>query len=108
MNAIAHPANGQDRDGAVDLLKQLKKLFPGLKLVWADHGYNAHKLSKVFAAMGDWKLEIVKRSDAAKGFEVRLVAGPWSARLHGWAATAASPNTSSVLPPPPSPTSSSP
>ena len=65
-----HPANVQDRDGAVDLLKQLKKLFVGVKLVWADNGYNAEKLTDAFAAMGDWKLEIVKRSDAAKGFQV--------------------------------------
>ena len=65
-----HPANVQDRDGAVDLLKELKKLFPGLKQIWADSGYNAHKLTEAFKAMGDWKLEIVKRSGTAKGFEV--------------------------------------
>jgi putative transposase len=70
LNAIVHPANVQDRDGAIDLLKQLKKLFPGLKHVWADSGYNAKKLTEAFKAMGDWKLEIVKRSDTAKGFEV--------------------------------------
>ena len=70
MNAIVHPANIQDRDGAVDLLKELKKLFPGLKLIWADNGYNAKKLTDAFNGMGDWKLEIVKRSDTAKGFEV--------------------------------------
>src|SRR3970282_1614208 len=50
LNAIVHPANVQDRDGAIDLLKQLKKLFPGLKLVWADNGYNAHKLTQAFTA----------------------------------------------------------
>ena len=70
LNAIVHPANVQDRDGAVDLLKQLKQLFPGLKHVWADNGYNAKKLTEAFKAMGNWKLEIVKRSDTAKGFEV--------------------------------------
>ena len=63
-----HPANVQDRDGAVDLLKGLKTLFPGLKLIWADSGYNAKKLTDAFNGMGDWKLEIVKRSDTAKGF----------------------------------------
>lgn len=70
MNAIVHAANIQDRDGAVDLLKGLKKLFPRLALIWADSGYNARKLADAFANMGRWKLEIVKRSDAAKGFEV--------------------------------------
>ena len=65
-----HPANVQDRDGAVDLLKELKTLFPRLKLIWADNGYNAKKLTDAFNGMGDWKLEIVKRSDTAKGFQV--------------------------------------
>ena len=70
LSAIVHPANVQDRDSAVDLLKELKKLFPGLKQIWADSGYNAHKLTEAFKAMGDWKLEIVKRSGTARGFEV--------------------------------------
>ena len=70
LNAIVHPANIQDRDGAVDLLQGLKKLFPALKLIWADSGYHASKLTDAFSGMGDWKLEIVKRSDTAKGFEV--------------------------------------
>lgn len=60
----------QDRDGAVGLLEELKKLFPRLKQVWADNGYNAKKLTEAFNAMGSWKLQIVKRSDTAKGFEV--------------------------------------
>jgi transposase len=70
LNAIVHPANIQDRDGAVNLLQGLKKLFPALKLIWADSGYHARKLTDAFNGMGDWKLEIVKRSDTAKGFEV--------------------------------------
>ena len=103
-----HPANVQDRDGAVDLLKELKKLFPGLKQIWADSGYNAHKLTEAFKAMGDWKLEIVKRSGTARGFEVLPRRWVVERTLPGWAATAASPSTSSALLPPPSPTSSSP
>ena len=70
MNAIVHAANIQDRDGAVPLLEGLRKLFPGLALIWADSGYNARKLTDAFAKMGRWRLQIVKRSDAAKGFEV--------------------------------------
>ena len=50
--ALAVGASGQGSADAA-LEAQLKKLFPGLKLVWADHGYNAHKLSEAFAAMGD-------------------------------------------------------
>ncbi len=39
MKVIVHPADIQDRSGAVTLLKKVKNLFPSLKLVWADGGY---------------------------------------------------------------------
>jgi len=54
LNAIVHPANVQDRDGAVDLLKGLKKLFPGLKHVWADSAYMPTS-SRSLQSHGDWK-----------------------------------------------------
>jgi transposase len=70
LDAVVHPADIQDRDGAVDVLGGLRKLFPWLELIWADGGYRGKKLAEAFAKMGKWKLEIVKRSDKAEGFEV--------------------------------------
>ncbi|MGW3513442.1 transposase, partial [Streptomyces sp. NPDC000994] len=60
-------ANVQDRDGARPALELLRDLYERVVLVWADGGY-AGKLvdwakDKVHVA-----LEIVKRSDDAKGF----------------------------------------
>jgi transposase len=63
-----HPADVQDRDGAVPLLASIRTLFAWLRHVFADSAYAAEKLTAALAAMGDWTLEIIKRSDAAKGF----------------------------------------
>jgi len=37
---------------------------------FADGGYAGQKLRNAIARHGDWTIEIIKRSDAAKGFEV--------------------------------------
>jgi transposase len=66
--AQVHPADVQDRDGAVPLLASIRTLFVWLRHVFADSAYAAEKLTAALAAMGDWTLEIIKRSDAAKGF----------------------------------------
>jgi len=66
--AQVHPADVQDRDGAVPLLASVRTLFLWLRHVFADSAYAAEKLTAALAAMGGWTLEIIKRSDAAKGF----------------------------------------
>jgi transposase len=58
----------QDRDGAPDLLESIRRAFPWLRHVFADGGYAGDKLRNALANLGDWSIEIVKRSDAAKGF----------------------------------------
>jgi transposase len=68
--AAVHAADVQDRDGAVPLLASIRKPFPWLRHVFADGGYAGTKLQTALAALGTWTLEIVKRSDAAKGFEL--------------------------------------
>lgn len=68
--AIVHAANIQDRDGAPALLASVRTLFPWLRHVFADGGYAGPKLETALATIGTWTLEIVKRSDAAKGFEL--------------------------------------
>ena len=42
--------------------------MPWLRHVFADGGYAGDKLREVLARRGDWVIEIIKRSDAAKGF----------------------------------------
>ena len=67
VGMIVHPANVQDRDGAPDLLASVRNLYPWLRHVFADGGY-AGKLKGALEGLGNWTIEIVKRSDAAKGF----------------------------------------
>ena len=66
--AIVHTADIQDRDGAPDLLNSIRKRFPWLRHVFADGGYAGEKLEAALAKIGTWTLEIIKRSDTAKGF----------------------------------------
>jgi transposase len=68
--ATVHEADIQDRDGAVPLLASIRHPFPWLRHVFADGGYAGAKLQTALAALGTWSLEIVKRSEAAKGFEL--------------------------------------
>jgi transposase len=67
---LVHAADIQDRDGAVDVLKAIRNRFPWLRHVFADGGYAGDKLRDALQGHGDWTLEIIKRSDKAKGFEV--------------------------------------
>jgi putative transposase len=66
---VVHTANIQDRDGAKLVLEPVKGVFPRLKLIWADAGYSGHLIDWVNSVCG-WILEIVKRSDDIKGFQV--------------------------------------
>jgi transposase len=68
VGMIVHPANVQDRDGAPDLLASVRSLYPWLRHVFADGGYAGEKLKGALEGLGNWTIEIVKRSDAAKGF----------------------------------------
>jgi len=68
--AIVHTANIQDRDGAPQLLKVLRHAFPWLRHVFADSAYAGGKLKNALAKLGNWTIEIIKRSDAVSGFVV--------------------------------------
>lgn len=68
--ALVHPADVQDRDGAPQLLGAIRSTFPWLRHVFADAAYAGEKLEQSLAKLGQWTLEIVRRSDAAKGFEL--------------------------------------
>ena len=95
VHAVVHAADIQDRDGALLVLAAIVKRFPWLRHVFADGNYAGDKLRDALAKIGKWTLEIIKRSDAAKGFELLprrwvvertseassgfMPRGPWSA-----------------------------
>ena len=68
VGTIVHTADVQDRDGAPDLLASVCNGFPWLRHVFADGGYAGDKLKAALVDLGKWTVQIVKRSDTAKGF----------------------------------------
>jgi transposase len=66
--AIVHAGDIQDRDGAPILLASVRSAFPWMRHIFADGAYAGDKLKAALATLGKWTIEIVKRSDAAKGF----------------------------------------
>ena len=70
VGLMVHSADIQDRDGAPDLLKSIRHRWPWLLHVFADGGYAGEKLKRRLKKIGRWTIEIIKRSDKAKGFEV--------------------------------------
>jgi transposase len=65
-----HPANVQDVHGAVPLLESLRSRFPKLQHVFADRVYRGAQLANAVAHCGPWTIEIVKRPDGVKGFQL--------------------------------------
>ena len=71
LHAIVHPADVQDRDGGVLLLSTLFGMYPFLLKLFADAGYQGPQFAGGVAKhLPQLAVEIVKRSDQAKGFEV--------------------------------------
>ncbi|MHB0823232.1 transposase, partial [Novacetimonas hansenii] len=48
----------------------IRKHFPWLRHIFADGGYAGNKLRSALASMGKWTVEIIRRSDTARGFEI--------------------------------------
>jgi len=67
---VVHSAGIQDRDGAPGVFAKLRREAPKLRHMFADGGYAGPKLRDALVSLGRWTLQIVKRSDTAKGFEV--------------------------------------
>ena len=68
---MVHPADIQDRDGGVLVLATLFGMFPFLQKLFADAGYQGPQFHAAAATvLPKLSIEIVKRSDQAKGFEV--------------------------------------
>src|ERR1700723_696865 len=71
MHVIVHPADIQDRDGGVLVMATLFGLHPFLLKLYADGGYQGPIFqSAVRKVLRQIDVEIVKRSDIAKGFAV--------------------------------------
>jgi transposase len=71
LSVVVHPADIQDRDGAALVLnKRTRRLFPFIERIYADGGYQGPRVRAAAARTGTWKIEIIKRSDTAKGFVV--------------------------------------
>jgi transposase len=71
MHAIVHCADVQDRDGGALLMATLFGLYPFLLKLYADGGYQGPEFqSAMQRTLASVNVEIVKRSDAVKGFVV--------------------------------------
>jgi transposase len=70
VGLVVHEASIQVRDGAPCVLASIRSRYPWLRYIFADGGYAGDKLRKALKRIGAWKIEIIKRSDVAQGFEV--------------------------------------
>jgi len=70
VGLVVHEASIQDRDGAPCVLAAIRSLYPWLRHIFADGGYAGEKLRTALKRIGEWTIEIIKRSDTAQGFEV--------------------------------------
>jgi transposase len=53
-----------------DVVETIRHRFPWLRHVFADGGYAGPKRRAALNGHGDWTIQVIKRSDTAKGFEV--------------------------------------
>lgn len=71
IHAIVHAADIQDRDGGALVMATLFGMYPFLLKLYADGGYQGPVFSAaVKKILAQVNIEIVKRSDYAKGFVV--------------------------------------
>ncbi len=71
LHAVVHSAAVQDRDGGMLVMATLFGLYPFLLKLYADGGYQGPQFQEALhAVVRSVDLEIVKRSDAGKGFVV--------------------------------------
>jgi transposase len=85
VSVVVHAARAQDPVGTPAVLKSILERWPWLRHVFADGGYAGLELRGALQKIGKFTMEIVKRSDSAKGFEV--LPREWAVKrtFHGWA-----------------------
>ena len=85
LAVVVTAASVQGREGAKQALEVLRHRFSRLRRIWADGAYAGALVDWVWS-LRSWRkvrLELTKRSDAAKGFEV--IPKRWIAeRTLGW------------------------
>jgi putative transposase len=80
---MIHTADAHNSDGAPLLLAEIIRCHPWLRHIFADGGYAGGKLRQALRRIGKWKVEMIKRSDHANGFEA--LPRSWVAeRTLGW------------------------
>ena len=83
VGLIVTPADIQDRDAIAPLLAMARRLHPTIANSLADGGYQGEATAAEVRAEAGIPLEIVKRSDTAKGFV--LLPKRWIVeRTFGW------------------------
>ncbi len=72
LEVVVLPASVPERAGAQVLFERLHGQFVGelFQKVWADGGFEGQKWQQKMHEQFGWKVEIIKRSDDGKGFEV--------------------------------------
>jgi hypothetical protein len=84
LHAIVHPADIQDRDGGILLLATLFGMYPFLKKLFADAGYQGPKFQKALAKiMPHLETEIVSVPIRSKSLLSYPSVGSSSAPLRG-------------------------
>ena len=69
LAVVVHAANVQGRDGARQVLGAVGQRFARLRVIWADGGY-AGELVEWARGLRKWALEIVRRDETKRYFEV--------------------------------------
>ena len=67
---VITPADVQDRDMIAPMMKIVRQVCPSIERVMADGGYQGAATAAAVLDAAGIPLEIVKRSDTAKGFAV--------------------------------------
>lgn len=70
VGLLVHPADIQDRDGGSITLASIRSLYPWLRHIFADGGYTGDKLRVALKRIGQWTIEVIKRTDDVSGFKV--------------------------------------
>ena len=71
LHAVVHAADSRDRDGGLLVMATLFGMYPFLLKLYADDGYQGPQFQDaLLRVVRQVDVEIVKRSDAAKGFTV--------------------------------------
>jgi putative transposase len=66
---VVHAADIQDRDGAKPVFERARAKCADIRLVWADGGYSGKLIAWLRRWCG-WLLEIVKRNESVKGWQL--------------------------------------